>query len=532
MVPTNTMMGCLLVHLACLLYAAQWACAWQLSLPQIQPITTALRQYSPRSTTTLKASQQNQPLEFFQKKDKKDTFRSVEDFDQDLAAEIQEALLSVNDDGMIGSTAESPPNEQPTISAAAADSKHTSSDATPIIIRPPIQNKVPKMDTTPAHTSLARVMANQLNIDLSSVTPSNGAKITASDVEYHAWKLSQPPSTPEALARAHQLGLDLNTLYDDEDRDYVMQVSDVQLYEENIRSLKVVSQKRIGVSNVNSKQRQRTKKLSALDERMEKRMEFIAKKLGNVAGGIAKQVRTNDFKVVLNGIKKKKDAPEIKSVQDFDAALAIEIQEALLCADSNNESNGHQIGSAKSPQSINDADLDSDADPNADAEPTPEIKSVHDFDAALAIEIQEDLICADSNNESNSHTQNIESDKSPQYYIDADANDELETGQSISDVDADADNELETIHTSMTVADIKGQLRTHGMKVSGNKSELAKRLCTLKRLQSMTVEQLKQELRNQDLKIGGKKAELVERLLDAKENEKKAERSLFFVDLQ
>ncbi len=470
MVPTNTMMGCLLVHLACLLYAAQWACAWQLSLPQIQPITTALRQYSPRSTTTLKASQQNQPLEFFQKKDKKDTFRSVEDFDQDLAAEIQEALLSVNDDGMIGSTAESPPNEQPTISAAAADSKHTSSDATPIIIRPPIQNKVPKMDTTPAHTSLARVMANQLNIDLSSVTPSNGAKITASDVEYHAWKLSQPPSTPEALARAHQLGLDLNTLYDDEDRDYVMQVSDVQLYEENIRSLKVVSQKRIGVSNVNSKQRQRTKKLSALDERMEKRMEFIAKKLGNVAGGIAKQVRTNDFKVVLNGIKKKKDAPEIKSVQDFDAALAIEIQE--------------------------------------------------------------DLICADSNNESNSHTQNIESDKSPQYYIDADANDELETGQSISDVDADADNELETIHTSMTVADIKGQLRTHGMKVSGNKSELAKRLCTLKRLQSMTVEQLKQELRNQDLKIGGKKAELVERLLDAKENEKKAERSLFFVDLQ
>jgi hypothetical protein len=554
------MMGSLLVHIACLLSAAQSACAWQLH-PQIKPITAAARQYSPRSTTTaLKAGQQSQLLEFFQQKDK-DNFSSVEDFDQDLADEIQEALLSAGSDGIIGSTAESPSNGQPTISAAVSES--SSSDTTQInssekqIICPPIQTKSPKLDATPPHTNLAQVMANQLNIDLSFVTPSNpGAKkITASDVEYHAWKMSQPPSTPEALARAHQLELDLNTLYDDEDREYVMQLSDVQLYEENIRSLRVVSQKRRGVvTNANSKTRQRMKKLSALDERMEKRMEFLVKKLGNVAGGIAKRVQTSsDFNVILGDIKKKKkkkkDAPEIKTVEDFDAALAIEIQEALLCADdSNNENNCHQIGSTNSSQSITGFspgaiafhrdmiidDVDSDAedqDLNADAEPRPEIKSEQDFDAALAIEIG-----PDSNNESNGHTQNIVSGKLPQSIndvdIDADADDDLETIQPINDVDAAAEDELETIHTSMTVAEIREQLQTHGVKVSGNKSELVKRLCILKQLQSMTVEQLKQELRNQDLKVSGKKAELVERLLDVEGNEMDADRSPFFVNMQ
>jgi len=506
-------MGFLLVYLACLLYAAQSVCAWQM-----QP-STAARQYHPRATTTtttttLEATQHNELLEFFQKKDKKHTFSSVEDFDQDLADEIKDALLIANVDGMIGSRDKPPSNEQPT---SPADSEYSSRAATQITSekQPPIQNKVPRIDKTPPHTSLAQVMANQLNIDLSSVTPSkpDSKKITASDVEYHAWKLSQPPSTEEALTRAHQLGLDLNTLYDDEDREYVMQISDVILYEQNIRSLKVVSQKRRGVSNVNTKKRQRMKKLSALDERMEKRMEFLAKKLGNVAGGLAKRVQTRtDFKAVLNGIEKKKDAPEIKSVEDFDAALAIEIQEALMCAASNNESDGHLMGSAKSPQSINDADS--------------EVKSVQDFNASLAVESKEALSCADSNNESDSHIQNIEPDKPPKY-IDADANDKR---QSISNVDAAVD-QLKTVHTSMTVADMKGELRTLGMKVSGNKSELAKRLCTLKRLQSMTVEQLKQELRNQDLKVGGKKSELVERLLDAEENEKEADRYLFFVDM-
>lgn len=507
-------MGCLLVHLACLLYAAQSACAWQLPHPQIQPITTATRQYSPTSTTTLKAGQQSQLLEFFQMKDKKDKFNSVEDFDQDLADEIKDALLSAGIDGVIGSIAEPPSNEQPNISAIASDSESTSSDETLVnsekqIIHTPIQTKTPKIDATPPHTSLAQVMANQLNIDLSCVTPSNPdtKKITASDVEYHAWKMSQPPSTPEALARAHQLDLDLNILYDDEDREYVMQLSDVQLYEENSRSLRVVSQKRRGVpTNVNSKTSQRMKKLSALDERMEKRIEILAKKLGNVAGGIAKTVKLQTSDLALN--IEKKDQPEIKSVEDFDSALAIEIQEALMSADLGNGSNGHRIESSESPVA------------DADAKHTSDIKSVEDFDATIAIEIQEAFMPTDSSSKTTSD--NIESD----------ASGERGTIQPVSDVDAGAENELQTMHKSMTAAEIKGQLQTHGVKSCGNKSELAKRLHTLKRLQSMTKEELKQDLRDQGLKVSGKKAELVERLIHAEAIEKKADSFLFFVDMQ
>ena len=454
-------------------------------------------------------------------KDKKDTFNSVEDFDQDLADEIKDALLSAGIDGVIGSTAESPSNEQPTISAVASVSESASSDETHVnsekqILHTPIQTKTPKIDATPPHTSLAQVMANQLNIDLSCVTPSNPdtKKITASDVEYHAWKMSQPPSSPEALARAHQLDLDLNILYDDEDREYVMQLSDVQLYEENSRSLRVVSQKRRGVpTNVNSKTSQRIKKLSALDERMEKRMEILAKKLGNVAGGIAKTVKLQTSDLALN--IEKKDEPEIKSVEDFDSALAIEIQEALMSADLGNGSNGHQIESAISPVA------------DAYAESTSDIKSVEDFDATIAIEIQETFMPTDSSSGSNFG-------KPPQSIdnIESDANGERGTIQPVSDVDAGAEDELQTIHKSMTAAEIKCYLQTHGVKSCGNKSELAKRLHTLKRLQSMTKEELKQDLREQGLKVSGKKAELVERLIHAEAIEKKADSSLFFVDMQ
>eukprot|EP00984_Skeletonema_dohrnii_P000473 scaffold162_cov70-Skeletonema_dohrnii-CCMP3373.AAC.1 len=273
--------------------------------------------------------------------------------------------------------------------------------------------------------------------------------------------MSQPPSTPEALARAHQLDLDLNILYDDEDREYVMQLSDVQLYEENSRSLRVVSQKRRGVpTNVNSKTSQRMKKLSALDERMEKRMEILAKKLGNVAGGIAKTVKLQTSDLALN--IEKKDEPEIKSVEDFDSALAIEIQEALMSADLGNGSNGHRIESSESPVA------------DADAEPTSDIKSVEDFDATIAIEIQETFMPADSSSRSNFDKREEATQRPaltprpprwPPQSIDdmeSDANGALGTIQPVSDVDAGAEDELQRIHKSMTAAEIKGQLQTHG----------------------------------------------------------------------
>lgn len=513
-------MGYLLVHLAYLLSAALSVYAWQLPHSRIQSRSTA----SARPTITL---QQSQILDFFQKD--KDTFKSVEDFDEDLAAEINDALLSADVDGMVSSTVGSSSDEQTTISAAASISETSSSDETlvnsekQIIPHTPIQTKAPKVDTTPPHTGLAQVMANQLNIDLAYVTPSNGNKISASDVEYYAWKMSQPPSTPEALARAYQLGLDLNSLYDDEDKEYVMQLSDVQLYEENSRSLRVVSQRRRGApTDVNTKTKLRMKKLSVIDERMEKRMELLAKKLGSVADGIAKTVKlqTNDVNLALVKIEKK-DEPEIKSVEDFDAALATEIQEALMSAGFVDENNGHQIGSDESLESIKDVV------PDLDAEPI-DIKSVHDFDTTLAVKI------TDSNSKTDSHALNFEADKPPEsiYDMEADANGELETIHSISDVDTSAEVELQMIHKSMTCAEIKEELEMHGVKACGKKSELAKRLYTLKTFQSMTVDQLKQDLRKQGLKVSGKKAELVERLIYAKENEKKTDGSLFFVDMQ
>ena len=521
------MMNCLIVHLTCLLSAALSVHAWQLPNLQIQSITAA------RSTTILKAAHQSHLLEFFQKKNKDNTINSVEDFDQDLAAEIEDALLSAGFTGRLSSVTASPPDEQPTISAAVSVSESTSSDESSEkqILHQPIQTKAPKIDTTPPHTSLAQVMANQLNIDLSCVTPSNAKKITAADVEYHAWKMSQPPCTPEALTIAHQSGLDLNALYDDDDREYVIQLSDVQLYEENCRSLRLISQKRrIGApkNNVNPKTKQRTKKLSAIDERMEKRMEVLAKKLGNVAGGIAKTIKLQTSDVGLVNIEKK-DESVIKSVEDVDAALAVEIQDALMNADLVYENNSNQIGSAKSLQSIEDVVEVADED----AKPIPDIKSVQDFDATLAFEIRDAI--TDSNSENNSHGKMFEPDKPPQsiYDIESDANnDELGTIQSASDIGSGTEVDLQTIHKSMTAAEIKEHLRAHGVKSCGKKSELAQRLHSLKILQSMTVEQLKQDLREQGLKVGGKKAELVERLIYAKENEKKTVGSLFFVHMQ
>lgn len=96
----------------------------------------------------------------------------------------------------------------------------------------------------------------------------------------------------------------------------------------------------------------------------------------------------------------------------------------------------------------------------------------------------------------------------------------------------------------MTVNEIKGKLRRHGVSLSGNKSDLVKRLSDVHRLQSMKIPELKQELRDRGLKASGVKAELVKRLLDVqKENEEAdidfdierkeaTDNGLFFIDMK
>lgn len=523
----------------CLLSAVTSAYAWQLVPWRTHPTATSARPYLKPAATQLQVGKQSQLLEFVdsiigKKKDKEDHFSSVEDFDEDLALEIQEALQSAGIDG-IGTTAESSPNnnnqppETTTESEGSNYATNINIQQTPNMItekkgtRLPMQSKAVEADTPPPHTSLAQVMANQMNIDLSSVTPSKpGGKITASDVEYHAWVISQPPSTSEALARAYHLGLDLNMLYDDEDRTYVMQLSDVQLYEENARSLGVCSQKRKDISPDNSSIRQRMKKLSALDNRMEKSIEKLAQKAkqltSNVADGISKKVKqTSDLQVVLRNIDKT-SASQIISVQDFDADLANEIQEALMSVESNNhEINGNQSEPVKQTQETDESDANASADINEDDEFAPETTNILSMD-----------------------------------YADANVDDELESMQeitrdlSINDVDTDADDVLSTIQTSMTVNEIKGKLRRHGVSLSGNKSDLVKRLSDVNRLQSMKIPELKQELRERGLKVSGVKAELVKRLLDVQKetqeadidfdmnNERKeaTDNGLFFIDMK
>lgn len=201
--------------------------------------------------------------------------------------------------------------------------------------------------TNTRHSALAQVIANQYGFDLSSVKPSSkgpGSKITAADVEYHAWKISQPPCTLEALEEAYSLGLNLNDLYDDEDRQYVMQMADVQLYVENLRSLRMTSQvkKRDLAANTPKK---RARKMNAIDKRVEQNMEKLTYKAMQVAmtlsDGIVRRVQSQLQQSTMNlharssiaDMAGNKVTDEITTVADFDVALANEIQEALSIAE-------------------------------------------------------------------------------------------------------------------------------------------------------------------------------------------------------
>lgn len=267
---------------------------------------------------------------------------SVDDFDSDLAKEIQDALSSAGIDNNNGKEVATVDKEVNTLSTNNESIKQED-------VHPPI-TKNPKYvpEVLPPHTALAKVLANQYGIDLNSVTPSAKGlnnKITAEDVEYHAWKLSQPPCTADALKLAHSIGIDLNDLYDDEDRETVMDMSDVQLFVEHSRSLQMSSQvvKRgsTNLDNDTQSSRKRMKKMSAIDKRMEAKMEKLSEKamkvVSTVTGGIANQVQLQARGITdTNGIATK----DIQTVEDFDIDLASEIKEALSIASNINDKNG------------------------------------------------------------------------------------------------------------------------------------------------------------------------------------------------
>ena len=207
------------------------------------------------------------------------------------------------------------------------------------------------VESVPPHTALSKVFANQFGIDITSVSPLSmepGARITSEDVKYHAWTLSQPPCTSEALKLAYSIGLDLNGLYDDDTRTYVMSKNDVQLYIENARSLKMSSQ----VVKKETRRQQlskKRKKMNALDKRVEQNVIQLADRTLRLAtsltGEIVNQVhlqmqniqRNTDNErskrdgviVNINMLSHDKSANDIQSIEDFDVDLANEIQDAL-----------------------------------------------------------------------------------------------------------------------------------------------------------------------------------------------------------
>lgn len=207
------------------------------------------------------------------------------------------------------------------------------------------------VESVPPHTALSKVLANQYGIDLTSVPPLSmepGARITSEDVKYHAWTLAQPPCTSEALKLAYSIGLDLNGLYDDDTRTYVMSKDEVQLYIENSRSLKMSSQ----VVKKETRRQQlskKRKKMNALDKRVEQNVVKLADRTMRLAtsltGEIVNQVqlqmqniqrntdnersKSGGVLVNINMLSHDKSANDIQSIEDFDVDLANAIQDAL-----------------------------------------------------------------------------------------------------------------------------------------------------------------------------------------------------------
>jgi hypothetical protein len=207
------------------------------------------------------------------------------------------------------------------------------------------QSVKPDDSPIPPHTALAQVLANQYNIDLRSVQPlgkERWAKITAADVEFHAYKLSQPPSTPQALALAYSYGLDLNVLYEewadeessDDGKVNYLTISDVQLLKDNLRSLRASRQK-VQSQDLPAGVKRKQKHLKALDERMEQNIEQLSEKAMQAIGSVAGILQTFQSQVtspLARAMFGTRDDKLFDSIEDFDEELAEEIQAALSSA--------------------------------------------------------------------------------------------------------------------------------------------------------------------------------------------------------
>lgn len=194
----------------------------------------------------------------------------------------------------------------------------------------------------PPHTALAQVLANQYEIDLKSVERRKRRdKITAADVEFHAYKISQPPCTPQALELAYSYGLDLTILADADDGESedgqinYLKISDVELLRDNMRSLRASRQKVQGKTNLAADVRRKEKHLNELEQRMEKNVGQLSEKAMQAVGSVAGAFERVKSQVKLPSVDLFGTAAantKFDSVQDFDQELADEIQAALASA--------------------------------------------------------------------------------------------------------------------------------------------------------------------------------------------------------
>lgn len=286
----------------------------------------------------------------------KEEIDSIHDFDIDLPNEIQDALQS-----SVGIVEEEDTNihinniDDTTI--VDKDNNREESGKKTILLqpRPPTTPPPQRLDTNnkpvllPPHTALAQVLANQYGINLNDIVTSSssiGSKITAEDVEYYAWKISQPPCTIEALELAYSLDMDLNEIYDDEDRETIVDIDDVQLFRDHSSSLKMSSQILVSkkgsvhkLDNDTQLSKKRMSKMSALDERLEAKMNKLSQKATKVVDQITDGVIQQVQSVVRVDINGQTTATQhgYSSVQDFDADLACEIEAALSMANIHEE---------------------------------------------------------------------------------------------------------------------------------------------------------------------------------------------------
>lgn len=494
-----------------------------------------------------------------------ENIETVQDFDVDLANEIEEALMSVNVvDG----------NGDKYIDAfnKGVDADESTNESDEQIIPPPlVQNKAPKyFPQLPPHTPLAQVVANQYGFGLNDVLVTargSGNRITVEDVEYHAWTLLQPPCMPKALELAYLLELDLNMLYDDEDREYVMSLSDIQLYEENLGSLKMTTVTNKGMRDDSDTEpsKKRMKKMKKLDERVEQNtgslFQGMLKLAGTVAEGVAQQVQQVQNAVSAGEMLREagvfddidgKGAEDINAVEDFDADLASEIEAALAGIDFGEDSGDD---SAVEPPPVDsrredinavktfDADLASEIegalvsidfsenDVNDSAVEPPLVDSrkedmdpVEDFAAALASNIKAAFSSDDVNDEvSNGSTvepSRVDSWEEELYIqtMEEDARSEIEAtlASEIAEIEAALASEIAAL-TSGGDSAVEPSLAAQDEEDSG--AEIVSKTqssvgFTNDELLRLTCVQLKELLRQRGMKVSGKKAELVSRLIN------------------